>query len=209
MTELDLTLNAGLSSSSRLRHFHGQRESMRAWEWAILGGIGVLAAASTTFLDFGLRVPGHAILRAIFPMAMGLALVPRRGAGIAMGAVAMGALGLFWLLPGWKGPGVGASVSLLATGPMLDLVVRRELAGRRLYLAFALAGCFSNILALFARGATKWLQADALSARPFAVWAPEAVVTYLLCGLIAGAVSGAIWFCAHPPTDNPTEWAQP
>ena len=34
-------------------------------------------------------IPGHAILRAVFPMVTGLALVPRRGAGTVMGLGAM------------------------------------------------------------------------------------------------------------------------
>src|SRR5262245_40285710 len=55
-----------------------------AAELACLLVCGALAALAVGFLHVSLRVPGHAILRGAIPMAMGLALVPRRWAGFIM-----------------------------------------------------------------------------------------------------------------------------
>lgn len=56
---------------------------------------GFLAAAVTAFADFSLKIPGHSIIRAIFPMAFGLAVAPRRGAGCVMGGSAVVSAMLF------------------------------------------------------------------------------------------------------------------
>ena len=42
-------------------------------------------------LHLGLRVPGHAILKCVFPLALGFALVPRGFAGSVMGSAALAA----------------------------------------------------------------------------------------------------------------------
>ncbi len=57
---------------------------LSAVELACLLACGAAAAAAIGCLHLSLRVPGHAILRGALPMAMGLALVPRRSAGIVM-----------------------------------------------------------------------------------------------------------------------------
>src|SRR5947208_2173071 len=80
---------------------------------------GALAAAAIGFVHLSLRVPGHAILRAALPMSMGLALVPRRFAGIIMAfgagitATAMSAAQLGTFPP-------TAMLSVLALGPAID-----------------------------------------------------------------------------------------
>ena len=84
----------------------------------------VVAAVSASYLELLRQVPGHAILRSVLPMALGLACVPRRGAGCVMGGTALGTatcLGLFG-----HGPGVGNLTSLALTGPLLDLALRRD-----------------------------------------------------------------------------------
>jgi hypothetical protein len=71
------------------------------------------------FTDFNLQIPGHAILRAVLPMAIGLALVPRKNGGTVMGVAALGG----------ELPGLGACTSLALLGPMLDLALRSSAAG--------------------------------------------------------------------------------
>src|SRR5262245_22783746 len=81
----------------------GRRAS--ALGWACLVGLGLLAGLASIFLRLRLGVPGHAILRAALPAALGLALVPWRLSGCVVSGTAFasvlaaGALGV-------RGPGV-------------------------------------------------------------------------------------------------------
>ena len=169
----------------------GERTS--AAELVALFLCGSVAAMSTAFLDLDLRIPGHSIIRAIFPMAFGFALVPRRSAGTIMGISAL-ATSLGLQAGGLAGTGVGAMTSLFLTGPLLDLALLYARAGWQLYLGFMLAGVGSNLVALVVRGAKKLWMADQLGGRRFAEWLPQAVGTYFLCGAIAGLVSAGFWF---------------
>ena len=149
-----LSVHPGLAGGSRLRAWpHEGREAYVA-EMAVLLGAGVLATVATAFFDFGLRIPGHAILRAVFPMSLGLALAPRRMGGLVMGLGAMGSA-LVLTAGGMAALGSGAMTSLLLTGPMLDLALWRPRHGWSLYVGFALAGLGSNLAALAVRAGAK------------------------------------------------------
>jgi hypothetical protein len=193
-----LSLHPGLFNNTRLRGWASNGASASARDWVILALAGIAAACASVLLDFHLRVPGHAILRAVFPMAMGLALVPRRGAGCVMGASAALAAGVF-RIAGASGEGMslGATTSLIATGPLLDWTLRHASGGWRLYASFAAAGLASNLLALAVRGGAKAIGFERLGARPLSVWLPQAAVTYVLCGILAGLVSAAVLFYAR------------
>lgn len=188
-----LSVHPGLAGGSRLRVWpHEGRESYVA-EMAVLLGAGVLATVATAFFDFGLRIPGHAILRAVFPMSLGLALAPRRMGGLVMGIGAMGSA-LVLTAGGMAALGSGAMTSLLLTGPMLDLALWRPRHGWSLYVGFALAGLGSNLAALAVRAGVKLVGLEGAGGRPFGSWWPQAVGTYALCGLLAGLLSAAVWF---------------
>ena len=194
-----LVLHEGLSEGSRLRPLVSPGERTRALEFAFLAGCGFVAAVASGYLDFRLRIPGHAILRAVFPMALGLALVPRRGSGSVMGASALlTGLGMRTLLP-MGGLSLGALTSLTLTGPLLDLSLRSARGGLRLYAGFALAGLAANLVAFLIRGGAKVIGLEHLGARPLAEWVLHASVSYAVCGLLAGLVSGAVWFQATRP----------
>jgi hypothetical protein len=195
-----LAPNPGLSAATRLRWLASDRSSASVRDWLILASAGILAACSSTFLDYNLRIPGHAILRVVFPMAVGLALVPRHGAGCVMGAAAALTSGSL-RLGGFGGEGLslGALTSLTATGPLLDWMLRRTSGGWRLYAAFAVAGLASNLLALTVRGVAKASGWEHLGARPLADWLSQAAFTYTACGLLAGLISGGVWFYAGRP----------
>src|SRR5690606_25269753 len=159
------------------------------------------AAAATALLDLGWRIPGHAILRTVIPLAVGLALVPRRGSGMVMSATAgSGMLGL--QAAGMAGGGAGALTSLLLTGPLLDVASRWSLRGWHVYLSFALAGLTSNMLAFLVRWATKAASGGGGGGgmgggRALAEWQPQAIVTYAICGLLAGLLGAAVCFRAR------------
>jgi hypothetical protein len=167
---------------------------LRGRELVALLGAGTAAGALTAFADLDLRIPGHHILFAMFPIALGFALVPRRTAGTLMGAAGvttlagLGAAGVHL-------PGPGAIAGLALAGPMLDLALRWGGGGWRLYAAFLAAGAGSNALAFVARGVTKFFGFGGMGGgRNFASWLPVAVWTYALAGLLAGLLSAAAWF---------------
>ena len=206
-----LPKHAGLSSTTRLRMITTDSLSPTIRDWLVLGVFGILAACSSTFLDLGIkRVPGHAILRVVFPFALGLAVVPRRGAGCAMAGTAAMA-GACFQYAGFRGEamGVGALTSLIATGPLLDWTLLRARGGLRQILSFAMAGLTSNLLALGVRGAAKAFGWEASGRRPLGEWLTQAVGTYIICGLIAGLISGAILFSIRPRNENTTPLEQP
>lgn len=191
-----LAVHAALADGSRLRSIVLPDQRTTVWELGFLLACGAAASAASVYLDFRLRIPGHAILRAIFPMVMGMALVPRRGAGTVMGVSALAtSLGLRAVAP-LTGLSLGALTSLTLTGPLLDLCVQRTRPGWRLYLAFALAGLGANLVAFAVRAGTKILGFEHLGARPLSTWLVQASFSYVICGVLAGLLSGAIWFHA-------------
>ncbi len=192
-----LSIHPGLADSSRLPVLAQQRQQSKLAITLLLLGAGVSAALATAMLHLGLRIPGHSIIRAVFPMAFGLALAPRRMGGMTMGA---GALGSALLIKtcGFAVIGVGAMTSLVLTGPLLDAALWRAGRGWRLYLAFALAGLTSNLAALAARAGTKLVGLDHLAGRPLGEWWLQSVVTYPVCGLLAGLISAMVWFRFSP-----------
>ena len=197
-----LALHAGLCEGSRLRWLLSPGERSRGVELAFLSGCGFMAAVVSGYLEFRLQIPGHAILRAIFPMVLGLAVVPRRGAGSVMGVAALASgLGMRVLLPG-GGLSVGALTSLAIVGPVLDVSLGQARAGSSLYLRFALAGLAANLLAFLIRAGAKLLGLELLGTRPFPEWVLHASFSYLICGLLAGLVSGLIWFHTRRAPDH-------
>ncbi|MHB8897437.1 MAG: hypothetical protein ACYC6Y_01680 [Thermoguttaceae bacterium] len=191
-----LAVHVGLAEGSRVRWLASSEQRAAAWELAFLASCGVAAAGASVYLDLHLRIPGHAILRAIFPMVLGMALVPRSGAGTVMGASALlTGVAVRFLNPA-AGLSLGALASLSLVGPLLDLCVDRMRGGWPLYLGFATAGLMANLVALFVRAGAKLLGFERLGTRPFSDWFFQACVTYVVCGLLAGLISGVIWFHA-------------
>jgi hypothetical protein len=195
-----LSVHTGLATSSRLysaplARAQGRQASDLVATLLLLGA-GVSAALATVLLDWKLRIPGHAIVRAVFPMALGLALAPRRMGGVVMGAGALGSA-LALRAAGCTLLGAGALTSLTLTGPFLDAALWRAQRGWQLGAGFALAGLASNLAALVARTGTKLMGLDHPAARPLAEWWLQAVGTYAACGALAGLISALVWFrCA-------------
>src|SRR5689334_25290191 len=92
---------------------------------------GATAALAVGYVKPSLGIPGHAIVLAALPMALGTALAPRRLAGCAMSA---GALGTACALASLGARyGSGAFISLTLLGPMMDIALRRARRGWRVY----------------------------------------------------------------------------
>lgn len=184
-----------LSDAGRLRLPSRQvTSSISIAETGVLLLCGAAAAGAVLMFEFKLKLPGHAILRAVFPMALGLALVPRRGAGTVMGAGAVATVSAI-LFGGWGEKGLGSLTSLFLIGPFLDLAVRRTVSGRRVYLSLAAAGVLANMAALAVQASAKYFGFDGGGrGKNLATWLPLALLTYPLCGALAGLLSAAAWF---------------
>jgi hypothetical protein len=199
-----LSIHPGLAGNSRVPTLASEGQRSHVTAMVVLLGAGVSATLATVMLDFSLRLPGHAVLRAVFPMAFGLALAPRRMGGAVMGVGALGSL-LMIKGSGLGSIGLGATTSLLLTGPLLDVALWRARRGWRLYLAFATAGLASNLVALTIRAGAKFGGLDHLTARPLAAWWFQAVGTYALCGVLAGLISAIVWFQFSNARQSETE----
>jgi len=190
-----------LAGTARLPALGNLHQPIQVAELATLIVMGVAAAAASHLIELSLRIPGHAIVRMIFPMAFGLALVPRRGAGSTMGLVAA------VLTVGFTGArissaGLGAMTSLLLCGVALDAVIAWARSGWRLYLGLALAGLAVNMAAFAAKAGTKLMGIGGTGlgggggggGGAWQSWFPRAVVTYPLCGAAAGLICAGILF---------------
>lgn len=214
-----LPLHPGLRSTTRLRRLVWDGTAASRRDWAILITAGVVAACASTFVNLDLiskclspffavkaKLPGHAILRVAFPMAIGLALVPRRRAGSVMGASAILTAAVLRIGgAGGDGMSLGALTSLAATGPLMDLTLRHTNGGWWQYLAFAGAGLASNLLAFAVRGGAKIIGYEKSGGRALGSWFAESVVSYPACGIVAGLISGAIWFYARRRSERAAE----
>lgn len=190
-----LPWNQSLGRASRLPVGRSDAAApISASETVVLLLCGFVSAATVLTLEFKLKMPGHSILRAVFPMAFGLAAVPRRGAGTVMASGAiLTALG--FSVTGWGERGLGAMTSLFLIGPCLDLALRGSGTGRRVYGSFVAAGVVANLLAMLVQIAAKsagWKVAG--TGKSLAEWLPRAALSYPLCGALAGLISAIIWF---------------
>lgn len=189
----------GLRQATRIPYWWQGQQALPVLEFVALLLIGGLATCLMVFWDWGVKqIPGHAILRSVFPMVCGLALVPRRGAGTTMGAGALATLTCMNLgmreTPGW-----GASTSLLLIGPLMDLALWSATPGRWMYLRFALAGFAANLGAFLVKAGGKYFELAGSGGKPLMAWLSKAMLTYTVCGLLAGIISAAVWFHSSRP----------
>ena len=188
-------LQPSLADAGRLPRI-ATGDKISAAEVAVLILAGLAAAFAEAWIHLGLKVPGHAILRAILPMMFGLALVPRRAAGTAMGAFAGVAALAINRFPG-EGITLASGIAMTLVGPAIDIALAGARASRWLYVRFALAGVLANLAALT-------IKVIAVSSglmpqkEPLALYLFRAVPSYVICGAIAGLIGGAACFRARP-----------
>lgn len=190
-----LAAHEGLGVSHRFPAVSRSAERISAVELGTLFLLGSGAAALSVFLNLSLGIPGHNVIRVIFPMVLGLALVPRQGAGSVMGLSGLASAAVF-SVAGARGIGAGAMTSLALTGVVLDLALLGARNGRSVYLRLAAAGVAANMVAFLMRGGVKMFTGGKVGAVPFAVWWPKAVITYPVCGAVAGLICAAVLFRA-------------
>ena len=186
-----LSIHGGLGIARRLPPIVQASPRISYAELAVLVSLGVCAALFSTVVKLNLGLPGHNIIRVIFPMALGLSLVPRSGAASLMSLSGMAAASV--LMIGRSG-GAGAITSLALTGFMLDLALHGARNGRSVYIRLTLAGLAANVAALLVRGGVKLLAGGQIDGLPVELWWPKAVLTYPLCGILSGLISAVVWF---------------
>jgi hypothetical protein len=198
-------IHPGLQLSGRLPALARQERGLAAAEFAVLFLLGIAAATLSSLLKLNLGIPGHNIIRVIFPMALGLAVVPRRGSGSVMGLGGLvGAVG--FSMGGIAGLGAGAATSLVLTGFFLDAALLGARPGKSVYLRLTVAGLTANMAAFLIKVAEKSFFVGGLEGGPVAVWWPKAIVTYSVCGLLAGILSAVVWFRFSVPNEaDPTQ----
>jgi hypothetical protein len=181
-----------LRGASRLRVISGA-DRVSAAEIAILFAFGAAAAMAIGLVHLRLGSPGNAIFRAVLPMAMGLALVPRRssgmvmsfGAGLTAAAMSVGHVGFF---------PPAALLSILILGPALDVALLGKPQGWRLYARFILTGAAANLFAFATKVALVALGLEMRGGRHFMEFWSMALVWFVFWGAVAGLVSAAICF---------------
>jgi hypothetical protein len=192
MLSTAFTTRTSLRGASRLRTISGENR-VSAAEIAILFACGALAALAIGLVHLRVGMPGHAIFRAVLPMAMGLALVPRRssgmvmsfGAGVTAAAMSVGQFGFF---------PPAALLSILILGPALDVALLGKPQGWRLYTRFILAGAAANLAAFSAKVALVALGWEMRGGRHFMEFWSAPLLSFAIWGAVAGLVSAAICF---------------
>jgi hypothetical protein len=188
-----LAIEPALANGGRLPSLAQVEGRIRSVEIGCLFLLGVATAAIACFVELNLKIPGHAIIRVVLPISLGLALVPRRGSATAIGTIAMGT-GLMLNATRLGSAGMGAMTSVLLSGVLLDFVGSRVRSGWQLYIGMALAGLATNVVAFGVKALSKILVLGVAGSHQWHTWWPRAVVTYPLCGLAAGLICAMILF---------------
>ncbi len=189
------TASAPWLDHAQLRRASRLAGSRALWMDALLlVSCGVTATLMVVLIDLNLKIPGHAILKGTLPIALGLALVPRRFSGLAISCTAVATLFALKSLTNLSLPGSGSTASLILFGTVLDLFLWQAKPGVNTYARFALAGLLTNSLAFAIRWGGKRAMIGPLGMVPLKEWLSYAPLTYALFGLGAGIVSGLIFF---------------
>jgi hypothetical protein len=165
----------GLPTSMRTAAASGSRATPVV-EALVLVALGAAAAFGVLYAP-SLHVPGHSILYAMTPIALGRTLVARRrSATFATGCAALTLAAIVFIAH--RSVGAGGVAGLFVSGPALDLLSGR---GRR-RIGPILAGLCANAVAFVLhamQGSMRW------------PW-PTALASFLVCGLVAGALAAAL-----------------
>ena len=193
MSSLPLTVHDQLFRSSRIALPTASPAASLTRDLTIYLLSGFLAAACVHFLDVSLKIPGHAILRSLIPVMIGLSLAPRHLGGCLIGMSALGSTALFRIAH-VDPVGFGAMTSMTLIGPMLDMALWQARSGRSVIVRSAAAGIMTNLAAFAIRGSTKWGLIDTWTLRPVSQWWSLSPWSYILCGLVAGLIGGLYCF---------------
>lgn len=164
-----------------------------ARELAILGVAGVGATLAVAFLQTPLQIPGHAVLKAALPLAFGMAFVARPLAGTMAGSASLFTAAVL-LIAGVGNLQAAAMVSLLLFGPAFDWARSRDNDTSQFatLTRYALAGLVVNLAAFAVRYGAAFWQADGWHPLNFRTLGSPAIVSFAVCGIVAGLICGAM-----------------
>lgn len=174
----------------------------------LLVSCGIVATLMVALIDLDIKTPGHAILKGTLPIALGLAMVPRRFSGFVISGTCIATLYALRSYTSLTPPGGGATTSLVLLGPMLDVFLWKAKPGMNTYVRFTLAGLLTNSLAFAIRWGGKSALIGPLGMVKLENWLTIAPITYALCGIAAGIVSSAILFRASNKPNNSSPTSQ-
>jgi hypothetical protein len=184
--------NLTLEAARRVSWSAASTVDVAAAEWAILLGAGATSAVMAVLIR-GLGIPGSTLLQGLLPMAAGLALVPRRGAGVTMGTAAL-ATGI--VLGGIGAGHVNPSelVRLFLLGACLEAGPARADRPGRVWLWFVGAGLAANLLGFGAKALLAQVGLEGWGGRGvFVVW-PLRLASFAVCGALAGGLCAVVFF---------------
>jgi len=187
-----MTVNHSLAKARRLPVLAAPMQGVTAWELVILVVAGVLSGVMS-FVIRGWGIPGSTVIQGILPMAAGLAIVPRRGAGLLMGTSAlatglvMGAVSKFNVNP-------SALARLWLLGACLDIGLSRNENNSRIWFLFITAGLGANLIGYGVKQVSAQLGWEGVGGHGISSAWPVTLMSYAVCGAIAGGVSAILFF---------------
>ena len=184
--------NPAIESRSRLKFLTGSQGLVYPYNILILVCFGILAGIAFTQIKLSIGIPGHAIIKIMIPMAIGLSLAPVRSAGAIMGISGLVTALISQILTKSTGTGTGAYTSLVCTGVLIDLTLYFANTGWKLYSGLMISGLIANVIALYVRSGFKsFFRIDVID---FNTWSQTAAFTYPICGLLAGLLCSLVVF---------------
>jgi len=152
----------------------------------------MIAGISVSNLKLSIGIPGHAIIKVMIPMALGLSLAPARSAGSIMGISGLITAFIGQTLTEGPGTRTGAYTSLVCTGVLMDFTLYFANTGWKLYTGLMVSGLIANLIALYVRSGFKsFLKINIFD---FNTWFQTAAFTYPICGLLAGLLCALLVF---------------
>ena len=115
--------NSTIESRSRFKFLTGARGLEYPYNLLLLVCFGIIAGISVSHLKLSIGIPGHAIIKIMIPMALGLSLAPAKSAGAIMGISGLITAFIGQTLTEGPGTGTGAYTSLVCTGVLMDLTL--------------------------------------------------------------------------------------
>lgn len=189
--------NSTIESRSRFKFLTGAQGLNYPCNLLLLICFGIIAGISVAHIKLSIGIPGHAIIKVMIPMALGLSLAPARSAGAIMGISGLITAFIGQTLTEGPGTGTGAYTSLVCTGVLMDFTLYFANTGWKLYTGLMVSGLFANLIALYVRSGFKsFLKINIFD---FNTWFQTAAFTYPICGLLAGLLCAFLVFKFRKP----------
>jgi hypothetical protein len=141
--------NATIESRSRFKFLTGARGLEYPYSVLLLVCFGIIAGISVSNLKLSIGIPGHAIIKVMIPMALGLSLAPARSAGSIMGISGLITAFIGQTLTEGPGTGTGAYTSLVCTGVLMDFTLYFANTGWKLYTGLMVSGLIAKWIQIF------------------------------------------------------------